>query len=185
MADAIKNIYNRESLYKVAADIQSVYSPFSVEGFLATTMDATWDNLELKDRLYRISTVLGQYLPADYGAALSVIDKVVMNYGTWLTGFGAFFPLFVEVYGQDEMHWEQSMGALERYTPYASAEIAVRPFILKHEERMMAQMYAWCGHENECVRRLASEGCRPALPWAPAITSFKQNPAPILPILEQ
>ena len=185
MADSIKSIYNYELLHKVALDIQSVYSPFCVDDFLKSTMDETWVDLELKDRIYRISTVLGKYLPSDYAAAISVIDKVVMNYGTWLTGLGGFFPIFVEIYGQDEMNWELSMGALERYTPYASSEIAVRPFIIKHEERMMAQMYAWSKHENECVRRLASEGCRPVLPWAPAINSFKKDPAAILPILSQ
>jgi len=50
---------------------------------------------------------------------------------------------------------------------------------------MMAQMYAWSKHENEHVRRLSSEGCRPALPWAPALTSFKKDPSPVLLILEQ
>lgn len=49
----------------------------------------------------------------------------------------------------------------------------------------MEQMYTWSKDENECVRRLASEGCRPALPWGQALTSFKKNPAPILPILGQ
>jgi len=49
----------------------------------------------------------------------------------------------------------------------------------------MAQMVAWSKHEDELVRRLACEGCRPALPWAPAINSFKKDPTPILPILEQ
>jgi 3-methyladenine DNA glycosylase AlkC len=63
--------------------------------------------------------------------------------------------------------------------------MAVRPFIIKHEERMMAQMVAWSKHENECVRRLACEGCRPALPWAPTLNSFKKDPSPILPVLEQ
>jgi len=185
MADPIKNIYNYELLHKVAVDIKFVYSHFNVDDFLKSIMDEAWDNLELKDRIYRISTVLGKYLPPNYGAAIGVIDKVVMNYGTWHTGAGGFFPVFVEIYGQDEMDWDLSMGALERYTPYASSEIAVRPFIIKHEDRMMAQMYVWSKHENECVRRLASEGCRPALPWAPALNSFKKDPAPILPILSQ
>jgi len=108
-----------------------------------------------------------------------------MNYGSWLEGFAWFFPIFVEVFGQDEADWDLSMGALERYTPYSSSELAVRPFIIKHEARMMAQMVAWSKHENELVRRLACEGCRPALPWAPAINSFKKDPSPILPILEQ
>ena len=50
---------------------------------------------------------------------------------------------------------------------------------------MMQQMEAWAGHENEHVRRLASEGCRPQLPWGQALTSFKTDPSPVLRILEQ
>ena len=185
MAEPFKNIYNPESIRKFAVNIQSVYSAFQIEDFLKSTLDESWENLELKDRIYRIATVLGDYLPSDYKAAIGVIDKVLANYGNKLMGFSAFFPLFVELYGQDEKNWDVSMGAFERYTPYSSAEFAVRPFIIKHEKRMMAQMYEWSRHENEHVRRLSSEGSRPALPWAPAITSFKNDPAPILPILTQ
>jgi len=185
MAEPLKNYYNRDFLSGVACDIQSVYEPFDVEAFLETTADKTWDALELKDRAYRIATNLGKYLSADFGAAISVIDKVVMNYGTWLDGTGWFFPLFVELFGQDECNWDISMGALERYTRYASSELAVRPFIIKHEKRMMEQMYAWSKNEDELVRRLSCEGCRPQLPWAPALNSFKKDPTPILPILEQ
>ena len=185
MPDSFKNIYNHKSLRKLALDIQSVYSPFKVDEFLKSVMDKTWDDLELKDRIYRISLTLGKYLPADYKKAIGVIDKVVMNYGTWLDGFVSFFPIFVELFGQDEKNWDISMAALERYTPYASSELAVRPFIIKHEKRMMAQMYALSKHKDELVRRLACEGCRPALPWAQVLTGFKKDPSPILPILEQ
>lgn len=34
------------------------------------------------------------------------------------------------------------------------------------------------------VRRLASEGCRPRLPWAMALSKLKKDPSPILPIIE-
>ena len=185
MPDLLKKLLNHELLRKLALDLQSVYTPFQVDEFLKSTMDETWDNLELKDRIYKIAVNLGTFLPEDYKAAISIIDKVVMNYGSWLDGFGWFFPIFVELYGQDEINWDVSIAALERYTPYASSEIAIRPFIIKHEERMMDQMYAWSKHENELVRRLACEGCRPALPWAPALINFKRDPTPILPILEQ
>lgn len=50
---------------------------------------------------------------------------------------------------------------------------------------MMAQMSIWAEHDNEHVRRLASEGCRPALPWGQALTSFKKDPTLVLGILEQ
>jgi 3-methyladenine DNA glycosylase AlkC len=185
MPDLLKNMYNYNSLRKLALDVQSVYNSFKVDEFLKSTMDKTWDDLELIARVRKISTTLGKFLPADYGEALKVLDKLVMNYGSWLDVFSIFITDFVEVYGQDEINWDLSIAAMERYTSYASAEGAVRPFIIKHEKRMMAQMYAWSKHENENVRRLASEGCRPALPWSQALTGFKKDPTPILPILEQ
>ena len=185
MPEPIKNLLNHSLLSKLALDIQSAYNPFQTEEFVRSILDETWDGLELKDRTYKISAALGMYLPQDYKTAIGVIDQVVMNYGTWLDGFAWFFPIFVELYGQDEENWDISMAALARYTPYASSELAVRPFIIKDEERAMAQMYAWSRHENELVRRLSCEGCRPALPWAPALNSFKKDPSPILPILEQ
>jgi len=185
MSDLIKNIYNHESLTKLATDIKSVYPPFQVEAFLQSTMDASWDDLELKNRIYKISENLGKYLPADYAEAISIIDKVAPNYGSWLDGFCGFFPSFVELFGQDEENWDISMAAFARYTQYASSELAVRVFIINHEERMIAQMYEWSKDESEHVRRLASEGCRPQLPWGQSLPSFKRDPSPILPILNQ
>ena len=183
MAELLKNMYNRKSLSELALDIKSAYSAFQADEFLKSTMDKTWDNLELKGRVRQISLNLGKYLPADYNTAISIIDKVVANCPAGF--FGIFFPDFVEVYGQAEKDWDLSISALERYTPYSSSEFAVRPFIINHEERMMAQMYAWSKHENEHIRRLASEGCRPQLPWGQALNKYKKDPSPILPILEQ
>jgi len=185
MPELIKNLLSQELIHKVASDIKSVYSPFSVDEFSKSIMDDTWADLELKDRIYRISVNLGKYLPEDYSTAIGIIDKVIVHCGTWLDGFGWFFPVFIEVYGQDEANLDTSIAALKRYTPYSSSEIAIRPFIIKYEQRMMEQMYVWSRDENELVRRLSCEGCRPALPWAPALNSFKKDPSPILPILEQ
>ncbi len=39
---------------------------------------------------------------------------------------------------------------------------------------MMAQMRKWSKHKSEHVRRLASEGCRPQLPWGQAISNLKR-----------
>ena len=185
MPEPFKNMFNHKVVRDLAVDVQAVYNAFQVDEFIKSTLDETWENLELKDRVIRITENLKKYLPEDYKEAISVIDKVVMNFGSWLEGPGWFFPFFVELYGLDEENWDISIGALERYTQYASAESAVRPFIIKDEKRMMKQMYAWSKHESEHVRRLSSEGCRPALPWTQALNSFKKDPRPILPILEQ
>ncbi|MCL2864764.1 MAG: DNA alkylation repair protein [Lachnospiraceae bacterium] len=186
MADLLKDMYNQDTLGKLAKEIKVVYSSFQVTDFLASVMDETWESLELKARGHHICKSLRKYLPADYKEAIRIIDQVIVDYGSWLeTGVAWVFIDFVELYGQDMEHWDVTMDAIERYTVHASAEFAVRPFIIDHEGRMMAQMYAWSKHENEHVRRLASEGCRPQLPWAQSLPKYKKDPTPILPILEQ
>jgi 3-methyladenine DNA glycosylase AlkC len=49
----------------------------------------------------------------------------------------------------------------------------------------MEQMSVWAKHPNEHVRRLASEGCRPRLPWGMALQNFKEDPGKVIDILEQ
>lgn len=180
------NFYNFESLHDMASRIRTVYPSFQESDFINDIMDETWDALELKARMRQITVNLGKYLPANYKQALGVIDQVVAGYPVGHNDYALmFFPDFVEVYGQEECHWDLSIAALERYTPLSTAEFAVRPFMIKHEARMMRQMAVWAMHDNEHVRRLASEGCRPALPWGQALSSFKKDPSPVLAILEQ
>ncbi|WP_425380582.1 DNA alkylation repair protein [Spiroplasma endosymbiont of Stenodema calcarata] len=186
MAELIKNRYNYNSLYELALKIRAVYDLFQVEDFVNTIMNESWDDLGFKARMRQIAIYLGKYLPTDYPQALNVLNKVIDSYPVGFTDFTLmYFPDFVEVYGQNESDWDLSMAALEKYTPYSSSEFAVRPFLINHEERMLEQMIAWSKHENAHVRRLASEGSRPQLPWGQALISFKKNPLPILPILEE
>jgi 3-methyladenine DNA glycosylase AlkC len=45
-------------------------------------------------------------------------------------------------------------------------------------------MLSWSHHSEINVRRLASECCRPRLPWSIALPMFKKNPQLVLPVLE-
>ena len=186
MPELLKNRYNYESLHELASNIKAVYHSFQVRDFVNDIMDENWDELELKARMRQITVNLGRHLPADYEQALGILDKVAAGYPAGFNDFALmYFPDFVEVYGQDERHWDLSIAALERHTSSSSSEFAVRPFIINHEERMMSQMAAWARHDNEHVRRLASEGCRPRLPWGQALAGFKKDPSPVLGILDQ
>jgi 3-methyladenine DNA glycosylase AlkC len=49
---------------------------------------------------------------------------------------------------------------------------------------MLAQMLKWSKHPHAGVRRLASEGSRPRLPWGMKVSALIENPNLILPILE-
>lgn len=186
MSELLKNRYNYQSIQDLALSIRTVYPLFKVDNFINDIIDKTWDNLGLKARMRKIAINLGRYLPTDYEQALGIIDKIIAHYPIGFNDFTLmYFPDFVEIYGQNECHWNLSMAALARYTKSSSSEFAVRWFIINHEKRMMQQMLSWSNHDNEHVRRLASEGCRPQLPWGQALTSFKKNPSLIFGILEQ
>ena len=45
------------------------------------------------------------------------------------------------------------------------------------------EMKKWSHSKNHHVRRLASEGCRPRLPWAMSLPKYKNDPEPVLTIL--
>jgi 3-methyladenine DNA glycosylase AlkC len=181
MPEPLKAVYNEAFLHQFSEKVHAVYSVFDTEGFIATVIDSTWDELALKVRMRRISETLGRYLPSRFEEALAIlfaIDETCVGFPY------LFFPDFVAVYGQAEEHWELSMKAMERFTVKSSAEFAVRPFLLRDPERMMCQMEEWAQHLNEHVRRLASEGCRPRLPWGEALSMFKHDPTPVLRVLE-
>ena len=181
MAEAWKDKLNYETVSGFAASLKAEHDAFPVDEFMRSTME-DWESLELMARGRRITENMQKFLPADYKEAIGIMDRVIKNCDPF---FKLCFPTYVELYGTDEENWDISMAAMELYTQYSSSEFAVRPFIINHEERMMAQMIAWSKHENEHVRRLSSEGCRPALPWGVALAKFKKDPSLILPILEQ
>jgi len=131
MAELWKNMLNRESLTDFAKAVQSVYNAFPVDEFIDSVMDETWNDLELMARGRQICLNLGKYLPADYGTAIGIIDKVIPQ-DLGLVIFS--LPTYIEEFGQDEKNWDLSIGAMERFTQYASCEFTVRPFIIKHEK---------------------------------------------------
>ena len=182
MAEALKEMYNKEFLCQFGAKVHEVYKVFDIEGFIAITVDDTWNELKLMARMGRITETLGSYLPQKYEDALEVLFAIDES----CVGFPyLFFPNFVAMYGQSDENWELSMIALERFTIRSSSEFAVRPFIMHDPKRMMRQMLGWSKNSNENVRRLSSEGCRPRLPWGTALNEFKNDPTSVIAVLEQ
>ena len=180
MPEPLKNLYSAELIKALCQELNGLYQKFDAKFFTDDIFDAQWGEKELKDRMAHISRSLYKQLPGAYPEAVEILKKASLNFN----GFEyMFFPGFVELYGQDE--FEVSIDALEHFTERASSEFAVRPFIKKYGATMMAQMNAWADSENHHVRRLASEGCRPRLPWAMALPEFKNDPAPVLRILNK
>ena len=179
MPEPLKNLYNTDLIARLCGILLSHHAKFNTKDFTQSVFDQTWEDKELKQRMAHISVCLHDYLPPEYPQAIEILKKISVE----LEGFEyMFFPGFVELYGLDD--YQTSIDALEHFTQYSSSEFAVRPFILKYRTRMIDQLKVWAKSSNHHVRRLASEGSRPRLPWARALAIFKQEPLPILPILE-
>ncbi|MEM8677332.1 MAG: DNA alkylation repair protein [Cyanobacteria bacterium P01_G01_bin.67] len=178
MPEPLKNLYSLELIASLCQEISALYGEFDSHGFSQYVIDDHWQKKELKERMRHISQSLHHFLPMKYAEAI----QILINASTKFSGFEyMFFPGFVELYGLDK--YEESIAALEHFTKYSSSEFAVRPFIKKYQGKMLKQMEMWAESDNYHVRRLASEGCRPRLPWAMSLPDFKKDPGQILPIL--
>jgi 3-methyladenine DNA glycosylase AlkC len=163
MAEPLKNLYTRELLEQLGNLLQKQYKAFDKKAFFKTVFDKEWPNRELKQRMRHITKCIHQFLPMPYAQQIGILTPIAHH-----------FNGFVDI----------SIPALEHLTQYSSSEFAVRPFIIRYEKRMVKQHLQWAKSKNHHVRRLASEGIRPRLPWAMALPVFKKNPSAILPILE-
>ena len=181
MPKKLKNMFfTTESIQLLADTLQESYGVFDVDRFLALVYDDTWESLELKGKMHHVTLALHETLAQEFVLALEILRRVAPS----IQGFDSMvFPDYVASYGLD--HWETSLPALAFFTTLCSSEYAVRPFIAQDPQRTMGQLYEWAEDENEHVRRLASEGCRPRLPWGMVLTVFRKDPTPILPVLEK
>ncbi len=98
-------------------------------------------------------------------------------------GFTALvLPDFVGCYGLD--HFDLSLDALQFFTRFGSSEFAIREYLRRDLKRTLKVMKRWSRDENEHVRRLASEGSRPRLPWSFRLEALVTDPSPAASILE-
>ena len=180
MPEPLKFLYNRELIRALCTELKSEYPTFDSRTFTRHVFDKGWGDRELKQRMRHIARCLHRHLPDDYLQALAILKPVSSRF----SGFEyMFFQDYVELYGLE--HYQPSITALEQFTKYSSSEFAVRQFIIRYPDRMMRQMERWAASKNHHVRRLASEGCRPRLPWAIALPAFKEDPQAVLRILNK
>ena len=136
--------------------------------------------LSIMERVRHIADALHVALPRDYLAALDLLRAMAPR----LThGFQAIAVTeYAARYGLE--HFDASMAALADLTRFGSAEFAIRPFLVADTSRALAIMADWTANGDEHVRRLASEGARPRLPWASRVPALKADPTLAAPILE-
>jgi 3-methyladenine DNA glycosylase AlkC len=176
---ALKEIFNAERLQHIATEMTAVYPAFDAGRFLALAK-AGLAELSVMQRMARVSECLHAVLPLGYEASLEVLRALAPRLNS---GFVSMcLPQYVATYGSDR--FDLSMDALKYFTAFGSSEFAVRHFLRSDIERSLKRMHDWSLDDNEHVRRLASEGCRPRLPWSFRLAQIQADPRLAAKILD-
>jgi 3-methyladenine DNA glycosylase AlkC len=179
MADALKDMFDA-ALYRALADhLSTLSSSFDRKRFLSHALDDLASR-ELMPRMRRTTESVALALPLPYREQLAVLRALAPHISS---GFVAIFLAdFVAQHGLDD--FDTSLDALRFFTRFGSSEFAIRPFIERDQTRTLAVMREWSLSDDEHVRRLASEGSRPRLPWGRRLAALIADPSPAFPILE-
>lgn len=150
--------------------------------------------LELKQRVQFIADRLHDVLPAEPKQRASVLLAMLrpeagegepqQSDESGIAGWGVWpLALVVGQHGVDD--FDRSMAVLREMTKRSTSEFAIRYFLLRDQRRALDIMQDWVSDPSHHVRRLVSEGTRPRLPWAMQLTALRDDPRPVLPLLEQ
>ncbi|WP_218044797.1 DNA alkylation repair protein [Kiloniella majae] len=192
--EPFKEVFNLKSISKMAEHLGARQCGFDQEGFVTFATEGL-SELELKQRSERITEALYEFLPDDFCHAAEILLAIlhpdenisISDQGTSDKGVSGWLVMpmchYVALHGTE--HFHLSMELLKEMTKRSSSEFAIRYFLLSAPEETMAEILTWADDENYHVRRLASEGSRPRLPWAMQLPDFIKDPAPLLPLLEK
>jgi len=195
MAEAFKNLINAGTVGEASRHLQRAWPGFDAASFQALALQGL-DDLEFKARAMHLCAALEATLPADFDQAAAIIEAALAPPGEGddlsalrsgpqgLAGW-VVWPLgeFVVRRGADAP--QRALRTLHALTQRHTAEWALRPFIERHPDIAFATLTAWSTDASAHVRRLASEGSRPRLPWGAQLKSLIRDPSPTLPLLRR
>lgn len=189
MSTALKDYFSKSYFDRLSGHLGAVVPDWDEALFIKKILTWEFKEMELKDRMRHTAKILGEMLDAHYPTACQQLIQVIERHeqatepSEKMNVAHLFFPEFISLYGLE--NWPVSIRTMERLTQFISCEFAVRPFLLRYPEETLTQMLKWTRHPHEGVRRLASEGSRPRLPWGMKVPDLIKNPDLILPILEK
>ncbi len=194
MAEPFKNLINREGVAALRRHLARAWPGFDGTRFEALALDGL-ESRELKARAAHLCDALEATLPADFDVACAVLEASLRPVrgdeplgelradDAGLAGWPVW-PLTEFVARRGLASPDRALRCLHALTQRFTGEWAVRPFLVAHPALAFATLADWAGDPSPHVRRLASEGSRPRLPWGMQLKALIADPSPTLPLLE-
>ena len=176
---ALKDWFDEARYRALARDLLGIAPKFDEKAYLALTLEGLAER-SLMQRLHQCAVAVDVALSGSFQQKVRVLQKLAPKLGHEFVSI--FLCDFVATFGRDDFDF--SMAALRFFTVFGSAEFAVRPYIVADQERALKTLLHWTTDGDEKVRRLASEGSRPRLPWGMRLSSLVRDPSPTAAIIE-
>jgi 3-methyladenine DNA glycosylase AlkC len=180
------------SLARVLADAAP-----DVEWSQVADAGASLADLSLRERTDHVSRALladlaaaagppGDDSKGDYSTAARIFRRALQDadFTGWTLWPVTETAVTLAVDASQPGDFEDCLRLLAELTPRLTGEFAIRRLLAADLDRALAVVLAWTAHPDEHVRRLASEGTRPYLPWAVRIPGLVERPKATIPILD-
>lgn len=165
-------LFNEVTVAQLATGVKQAHRKFDAKGFESEAR-ARFPDLELKERISALVDGLEARLPQDFNRSLDILHRALPDpldpsrkdddFGEFIWGVPAEF---VARHGVQPDRLEAALEFLREATKRFSSENAIRPFLANFPDETMRFVQSCANDDNYHVRRLASEGIRPLLPWA-------------------
>jgi len=179
-------LFNAESAGALAQEC-SVLPGFDAGRFLDHVLPR-FEGLGVHARLGVLADGLEAQLPSEFNTMAEALEATLpepLDPARKDDDFGRFIHAVHGVlaarHGID--HPERALDLIHAATQRFSMEYAIRPFLNRWPDLVLARMQGWALDPHYHVRRLVSEGTRPKLPWGMGITLDPRAPLPLLDVL--
>lgn len=144
--------------------------------------------LALRRRSDLLRDALIDALPGDYAQLAATVRRAAAadpeGFGGWLI-WPVTGAVAVKAVGEGtEEAFADALALLAELTPRLTSEFAIRTLLEHDLGQALRTVSTWTASHDPHVRRLASEGTRPYLPWARRIPGIVADPGSTLPILD-
>ena len=166
------DLFNQDTVAQLASRLAAAEPGFRRAAFSREVLQR-FPELALKERIQWIVRTLEKHLAAPYPKALKVLERTLpepLDPTRSDDDFGQYIWIVPSEYaarhGCTAQHLQRSLEFLREATKRFSAENAIRPFLREYPDETLSFVRDCAEDDNYHVRRLASEGIRPLLPWA-------------------
>lgn len=198
MPEAFKNLINSRTVTQAAIHLHRAWPALDRQRFEQLAGNGL-DALEMKARAMQIAQALDECLPAAFEQAADIVEAALAPIGTpngangsarddvglngWVVwSLGEFVARRV---GRVPADLHRGLQCLHALTQRFTAEFAIRPLLRDHPGEVWPVLMRWSDDASAAVRRLASEGSRPRLPWGLRLQASVVDPRPAFVLLEK